>query len=408
MTDYLFIATATFAIISFAYYILNSFMALRYNNTRSREHHANKPSDVTIVVPVYNEDEKAFIKCIRSVSAQGAPFIVVGDSSLEPYKSITESMYGRFVYLRKNMGKRRAIAEGIKLVDTPFVMFVDSDTSISRNAVRSMLSRFSSDVGGVGCRILIRKRPGWVSYSAEFFERLKEVTFKAMSYAGTVMVLDGRCAAYRTPLVKDFMQSDEYLSNMFMGKSSNLAEDRHITSHVSGMGYKTVIDYGVAALTEPQKSPKLFFRQMVRWSRAGYFYFFRELFNGSFFRKGIFYSFEMLYMYVFPIAIIALALTRMDLYLAHGVAFLVASESAHFARLLTYGLSSLNPKMLFYMWAELVGFIGTLVFGTAVGLTLLGKRKRTMVLGGVALIMLFAASIYGLVSVYKQDKWLTR
>ena len=408
MVDYVFVATAIFGVVSFTYYTLNSFMALRYKSAHKKAAKLADASDLTIVVPVYNEEEKAFKRCISSVAAQGAHFIVVGDSSLEPYKSITEENGGRFIFLERNVGKRKAIAEGIKEVSTKYVMFVDSDTSISRNAARSMLSMFDDKVGGVGCRISIRKRRGWISYSAEFFERLKEVTFKAMSYAGTVMVLDGRCAAYRTELIRDFMQSEEYRNNSFMGKPSNLAEDRHITSYVSSLGYRTVIDYDAVATTEPQKSPKMFFRQMVRWSRAGYFYFFKEVADGSYFKKGPFYAFEMLYIYVFPIAIIALALARFDVYLSHGLVVALAIESARASRLLTYGLAGMSPEILFYMWIEIVGFIGTLVFGTAVGVTILRKKKRTMIMGGIALLMLFAASMYGLASVYKQDKWLTR
>ncbi|MCL5408089.1 MAG: glycosyltransferase [Candidatus Thermoplasmatota archaeon] len=86
--------------------------------------------DVTVLVPVFKEKVEVFDRVIQRIVAQGTRFVVVGDSSDEPYRSIVEKNGGIFILLKERKGKRIAISEGMKYVDTRFVLFVDSGTAI--------------------------------------------------------------------------------------------------------------------------------------------------------------------------------------------------------------------------------------------------------------------------------------
>ena len=122
-----------------------------------------------------------FRQVIVSIKLQGAPFIVVGDSSLEPYKSITEENGGRFIHLMERGGKKNALVQGLKEVNTEYVMFVDSDTIIPADTVKSMLSYFADGIAGVGVNIHIKNNGTSVSYASEFIERLTEMISKSLS-----------------------------------------------------------------------------------------------------------------------------------------------------------------------------------------------------------------------------------
>ncbi|MCL4390665.1 glycosyl transferase, partial [Candidatus Marsarchaeota archaeon] len=93
---YIILFSILFGFVSLIYYLSNARRSINYR-IRGNNHEGDV-RDVTVVVPVYNENVKLFERCISSISRQGSPFIVVGDSSLEPYRSITRAYGGKFIY----------------------------------------------------------------------------------------------------------------------------------------------------------------------------------------------------------------------------------------------------------------------------------------------------------------------
>lgn len=400
-------SSIVFGLLTAVYYAVNMRRSLRYSPEMRRLPTCDK-SDVTIVIPVYNENPDTFRDCVASAARQGTKLIVVGDSSPEPYRTIVEENGGTFIYREARGGKRAALTAGINSLDTSYVMFLDSDTVLPDNAVESMLSMFDERTGGVGAGVSVRLRNDWVSYSSEFFEKLKEVITRALSASGAVMVLDGRCAMYRVSAIKEFMNSEEYLNNRIFGMKSILAEDRHITSHVAKLGYRLVVDYDVFVKTEAQKSFRLLWKQMTRWTRAGYMYFAKELIDGTYRKRGAFYAFEMFYMYLLPIVIIAFTAVRLYFYLGHGFGADFIREISFLGRAFSLGLGALDRKFVLYVGVQVLDFLALLGFGLAIYVRVGPKKLRTFMLGGVALLVMMFASFYGLMTVWKQKDWLTR
>ena len=403
---YIILFSILFGFVSLIYYLSNARRSINYR-IRGNNHEGDV-RDVTVVVPVYNENVKLFERCISSISRQGSPFIVVGDSSLEPYRSITRAYGGKFIYSKIRGGKRRALSLGMENVATKYVMFVDSDTTIPKHAVKSMLSKFGPNIGGVGASISIRLNSSWISYASEFFEKLKEITFRAMAKSGAVMVLDGRCCMYQTNLISGFMKSDEYRNYSLLGIKSGLSDDRHITSHILNLGYKAVIDYNVVVKTESQKSLKMFVKQMVRWTRAGYMYFFDEFLHMRYIKKGPFYAFEMLYMYALPVVTILLFASRIYLYMFHGINTEISRDLLLAYNVITLNFARIHPLIILYYAMQVLDLIAIAIFGVALYARVKRHRKKTFAYGGIAMLIILFATFYGLLTIWRQNSWLTR
>lgn len=205
-------------IASTIYYVIN---ALGSFGIRKRRYpglsNANLEA-VTAVIPVYTEAPDVFARCIASVVAQLHNVVVVGDGCTEPYKRIAEDYGCSFVSVSHG-GKRKAITKGMTHVKTEFVVLLDSDTVMPKTGFAKMLFNFTPTTGGVGARIKIKITKKRESYLSEFFERMKEVPFRAMSYFGTVMVLPGNCTMYRTAAIRPLVESREFYDFKFLGKS---------------------------------------------------------------------------------------------------------------------------------------------------------------------------------------------
>ncbi|MUM65670.1 glycosyltransferase [Acidianus infernus] len=273
--------------------------------------------NVTAVIPVYNEDVKLFRKVIQSVKREKIPFIVVGDGVTEPYKSIVEGEGGIFISIKKG-GKRKAIKEGIKLVNTPYVLLLDSDTILPQGGIKRLISRLQGKVVAVSPEIrLIRGKSKLAYYSSEVVHFLRRISYKALSIFGSVLTLNGQCILAKTEVIKPFILSKEYDGVKLFRFSTILGDDRQLTNYVYKLGFKAEIVDDVIVKTKAPDSISAFFKQLIRWYRANNFFMIKEFFDGSIFKKGIFYSFSLVYWNSLPILIIISNLTFMEITLRH-------------------------------------------------------------------------------------------
>ncbi len=397
-------------IIYLLYYSVNTYYLTRHESVTKPELNVDL-EEVTVVVPVYNEKVDVFEKVVAAIKEQNVRFVVVGDSSNEPYRSIVERNGGTFVYLQNRSGKRIAISEGMQRVTTKFVLFVDSDTTLPPDTVVKMLGHFDENVGGVGANVSVRRSPSGASYSAEFLERTREVILKAMAAnGGSVMVIDGKCAMYRTELVKPLLISDEFRNYRVAGRVATMGDDQQLTAYIIRNGYKAAKCFDVTVETEPPEDFRQFAKQSVRWARSSYYYFIKNLFDGTTFKAGPFYAFEAISTFALPVITLGLGFFR--LYLSIHILGTYAGNS------LDTILDLLaNPSVLFtnrvdrallHPFLTLISLPGPIIFGTAVAYNLRKERLRTLGYGGLALLIIFFTSIYGFMTCWKQSKWMTR
>ncbi len=404
--DIILISLAT-TLIYFIYYSVNTYYLMQHRSEPTLGVDSSV-GDVTVVVPVYNEKVDVFKEVVKNIQIQGTRFVVVGDSSNEPYRSIVEQNGGIFIHLKERSGKRIAISEGMKYVDTKFVLFVDSDTIIPTDTVTKLLRHFKENVGGVGANVSVKKTDSGASYGAEFLERTREIILKAMSArGGSVMVIDGKCAMYRTGLVKPLLLSSKFRNYTVAGRRATMGDDQQLTAHIIKKGYKAAKSFDVVIETEAPENFKQFTKQSIRWARSSYYYFFKNLTDGTAFKAGAFYTFEAVATFALPIITLGLGLVRFyfDLH-AFGV---IAGNSLDTILDSITTLTILSKgRVLIHPVLTLLSIPGPLIFGMAVANNVRGERIRTLAYGGLALIIIFFTSWYGFLTCWKQSKWMTR
>ncbi|MEM0127620.1 MAG: glycosyltransferase family 2 protein [Thermoplasmatales archaeon] len=405
---YVLLISVVTTVIYLVYYFVNVYYLLKHGNAKKTKSYV-ETGDVTILIPVYNEKAGLFARVIDSAAAQGVNIIVVGDSSNEPYRSIAESKGAHFIYVERRGGKRRALSEGIKFVNTKFVLFLDSDTVLPKDAVKKMMAHFKEDVGGVGANVTVVRSSKGASYSAEFMERAREIVLRAMSaHGGSVMVIDGKCAMYRTDLIKPLVISKEFTEPKVAGRPAIMGDDQQMTSYIIRNGYKAEKSFEVMVETEPPENFKQFTKQSIRWARSSYYYFFKNIFNGTALHAGGFYTFETIATFVMPFLTLGLGLFRLYFefrFIGYhaGTFFDVIRDFIAFNLIGFHGGRNSIIHLLSF-----AGIPGPAIFGSALAFNLKRERLRTLGYGGVALLIIFLTSIYGMLTCWKQWTWLTR
>lgn len=397
------------AVISIIYYLVNSYYSIYYEQNEGKN-----PVDrdrVTALVPVYNEDPELFTSAIEAIRNQGIAFIVVGDACDEPYRSITEINGGKFLYLNEHGGKRKAVSRGIELVETDFVLLVDSDAVVSSNTVEKMLPKFDSDVGGIGANLSVKRSSNWLSYSAEFVERTREVLFRALSSHGNVMLLDGACVMYRTSVVKPFILSKEYTDHRVFGRKSQLGDDRQVTGYIIRSGYKAIKAYDVNVEVQAPKNVSKFVKQNVRWARSNWVNFFREIFNGTARKAGRFYTFDLLYTFMLPLLFVVVGFIQAYLFFhLAAIRFLMRGDIHDFISVSVFYNTLAHLRPIFFLRAlmTLANYMATAVFTVAIAFRINKERLKTFAFGIIAMIVMLVTTLYGLITIWKQNGWMTR
>lgn len=399
------IYSLSFTIITILYFSLNSFFAIR-SNKNVRISNKYKISDLTAVVPVYREDPSIFEKVIRALFDVGIEFIVIGDNSLEPYKSITLRYGGKFLYLDKHKGKRYALAEGIKHVRSPLVLLLDSDTIITKDSLIKMLEKFTDDVGGVGPNIRIMSNSNkYAYYYTEFFERLSEIVNRAVSYFGNAIILSGQCAIYRTDLIKPYVVSNQFLEPKLFGRRILISDDRDLTDYVIKSGYRAVKAFDATVYTKSPSNIKVFTKQVIRWTRANYLNFIREIADGSINKRGTLYVFNTIYTNLLPL--FTILFIYLDISKIFKIMFSPTLILSKLYLLLDFNTRLHTQSYLFYLFTHYGGTIAVIPFALTIVYLIPEDKLRTLIYGSIALVVQYVASLYAMVTFWWQD-WLTR
>ena len=417
-----FVAYGIFAlsssILTITYFILNTYFGLKYKPPVTHNV-VFSLSDITVLIPVYNEEVKLFEKVVKSVREIGLKVIVVGDGVKEPYFNIVRKYGGEFVYLKKRSGKRVALSEGIKYVNTPLVLLLDSDTIISRDTVEKMLSHMDENVGGVGANIRMIRDGSKSSYYADFFERMSELVNRAVNYFGSAIILSGQCVLYRTELIKPFLLSDEFKNPRIFGRRIVLSDDRDLTEYIVLRGYRAIKAIDAIAYTKPPKDIKGFTKQVVRWTRANYLIFFKELKEGTLSKRGVIYSFNTIYLNTLPIlsilffiidlhSFLLLHIDKLGLFLYHIITEGQLTPLAIRVSLVINHILHLRLSVLvIILITHVIPTVSIIPFIYALTRLIGSERLKTFALGSVALAVQYVASFYALFTFLNQS-WSSR
>jgi cellulose synthase/poly-beta-1,6-N-acetylglucosamine synthase-like glycosyltransferase/spore germination protein YaaH/peptidoglycan/xylan/chitin deacetylase (PgdA/CDA1 family) len=225
---------------------------------------------VSIIVPAYNEQVNAVSSLENLLRADYPNFeiIFVDDGSKDgTYEKVNTAFASNSkvrVFTKPNGGKASALNFGIQQSDAPFVICIDADTKLLKDAVSKLMMHFGDvqyhngkRVGAVagnvkvGNTVNLLTRWQSVEYiSSQNFDR------KAFAYLNAITVVPGAIGAFRKSAIEE--------AGGFT--TDTLAEDCDLTIRMLRCNYIIENENDAIAMTEAPETVKMFIKQRFRWS----------------------------------------------------------------------------------------------------------------------------------------------
>ena len=223
---------------------------------------------ITLVVPAYNEGLviQPAMRNLLTLEYPSYEVIVVDDGSSDDTYSLASQVSRESskvpvrVVTKVNGGKADALNTGIALARGEFVMCMDGDTKLSRNALRAMIRHFDDPrVGGVAGNVRILNRENFLTktQALEYIEGLAMVR-KAQSFVRTVNIIPGPCAMFRKSVVRGLGGYD----------LDTFAEDCDMTLKLVVAGWHIAYEPLAVAWVETPSRMLDLLKQRYRWTRG--------------------------------------------------------------------------------------------------------------------------------------------
>jgi hyaluronan synthase len=261
---------------------------------------------VSVIVPVYNQKGmiEIVIDAIYQSTYRHIEVVAVNDGSTDGTKELLDRIAKKYPSLKvihkKNEGKRKAVAMAFYSSRGKYLVLIDSDSVIDKNAIAEMMKAFKADpkIGGTvgyakvwnaGKNALTKCQDVWYDYSFN-------IRKCAESHFGCVMCLSGCLAGYRRESIANYIpywinarlkdSEDRELTTYVITptKSKHLltpnvekvmkwaakyddAEDRGLTGQAL-IDWKTVYVPTAIVYTDVPEKFKVFLRQQKRWKKG--------------------------------------------------------------------------------------------------------------------------------------------
>ena len=234
----------------------------------------------TVIVPAYNEGKLVYATLLSLVNssypAEKLQLIAIDDGSVDDtwdwMKKAKEELGDRVSIYQQpnNQGKRHALYRGFNMATGEVFVTVDSDSIVEKDTLRNLVSPFvtNKNCGAVAgnVRVLNNQKaiiPRMLNVSFIFsFEFIRS----AQSVLGSVLCTPGALAAYRKTAVMNCLP--EWINQTFMGKPTDIGEDRAMTNMILKQGYHILFQRNAYVLTNiPEKYSSLH-KMFTRWERS--------------------------------------------------------------------------------------------------------------------------------------------
>jgi len=233
----------------------------------------------TVIVPAYNEGKLVW-HTLMSLANSNYPhgklqLIAIDDGSKDDtwhwIKLAKEQLGDRLTVYQQpqNRGKRHALYHGFTIGTGEIFVTVDSDSVVKKDTLRHMASPFviNKKCGAVAGNVLVLNRdavlPKMMQVSFAFtFEFIRS----AQSVLGSVLCTPGALAAYRRDAVLKCLP--EWVSQTFMGKPSDIGEDRAMTNMILKQGHHVLFQSNAHVYTNTPEKYKGLYKMLIRWERS--------------------------------------------------------------------------------------------------------------------------------------------
>jgi poly-beta-1,6-N-acetyl-D-glucosamine synthase len=235
---------------------------------------------VNILIPVYNS-EKTLKGCLDSIRDQNYPIKNITvflfdngtrDGSYEIYNEFQrENPALKIWWQSARSGKAKALNKGLYMAEGKYIINIDSDGILDKNAVLRVVEKFEGDTeiyAMTGVVLIdsryIEKTKGFVMrliQRCEFFEYTEAflVGRGFQSASNTMFTLAGAFSCYR----KDIVLKTQLYNNETLG------EDTHMTSQIRNLNKgKIALCEGAFFYVDPVETLDKLYIQRQRWQRG--------------------------------------------------------------------------------------------------------------------------------------------
>jgi len=235
---------------------------------------------VTIIVPAYNEGKLVYDTLLSIASSdfpeQKMQLLAIDDGSKDDtwtwMQEAKKKLGDRVTILQqpKNAGKRHALYRGFNMGTGEVFVTIDSDSIVKADTLRNLVSPFAvnHDCGAVAGNVQVLNSgnamlPKMLNVSFVMsFEFIRSVE----SMFGTVLCTPGALAAYRSDAV--FKCLPEWINQTFMGRPSDIGEDRAMTNMILKQGKKVLFQRNSHVLTNVPETYQGLYKMFIRWGRS--------------------------------------------------------------------------------------------------------------------------------------------
>lgn len=251
-----------------------------------RKYRYSKPKykhwpSIAVIIPAYNEGPAVY-ETLRSIdkadyTRSKVEVIVINDGSTDDTRqwirvAVKEARNFKikFVDLRKNRGKRGAMAEGIRRTSSKYLIFIDSDSRVFKETLKELIKPYFSKqtIGAVSGHVHVwnaTRNAVTAMQSVRYFRDFKAAK-ATESLIGFVTCCPGCGSSYDRAVVAPVMKT--WVNQKFLGIPYKLGDDRSLTNLVLRSGYKTVYNEAAKVMTMVPDTLRKWTRQQLRWKRS--------------------------------------------------------------------------------------------------------------------------------------------
>lgn len=236
--------------------------------------------EISLIIPVYNS-QNTLRQCIRSIAASNYPnesiriFLVNNEGKDDSFKIFCECQKEfpdlLMQWLNAKQGKSKALNLALFNSEGKYIVHIDSDGILERNALRNMISMFESDdsIECVTGAIMIEPRlvEEYPWFFPKLFRKLEFMEYAQAFLAGrnyasemnTIYTLSGAFSAFRKSVV---LKSQLY-------NTDTICEDTQITFQMKIIqNKKVVICEDAIFFVDPIEDFNKLYTQRQRWQRG--------------------------------------------------------------------------------------------------------------------------------------------
>jgi len=228
----------------------------------------NEQPPVSIIIPAYNEELNA-VRTVQSLLQQDYPglqIVFVDDGSTDnTYQTVRETYKDHpnvQVITKKNGGKATALNYGINIASNDYVVCIDADTQLKKDAVTELMKKFSNkdatvQVGAVAGNVKVGNEINMIT-KWQSIEYITSQNFdrRAFDLLNCITVVPGAIGAFKKTAI---LEAGGFTSD-------TLAEDCDLTMRLHRKGYQVRNCTTAISYTEAPETMKQFLKQRFRWS----------------------------------------------------------------------------------------------------------------------------------------------